>query len=276
MKIRILGLGVAFVALAFAASPIRAAEALPPAPPIREFGLAMTERLGREIYLQDSAAWVATDALQLKVPDLAAAHMIGWIVVPHGQNEEVRFLRDIGNGPEAGYDVDVDRKLHAVVTEPANRRLTADELAAFAARQTASHALTTACRAGYNSVVARDPEGDGWLVWLLAPTPTLGAIPFGGHYRFTISRDGKAVLRRDALSASCMTMQAPPKTGQGSKPAMAVVTHVVSSTPVETHVFLQLQAKTPFMVVAGGRVWLVDDGQISDHGPIPSQSLPAK
>src|SRR4051794_4830347 len=101
----ILGL-LAGAAQAQPAPSARAAET--PRPPIRAFDIPTIERLGLEIYRQDTAAWVATDALRAKVPDLKAAHAIGWIVEPHGADERVRFLRDAGSGPEVGWDIDVD------------------------------------------------------------------------------------------------------------------------------------------------------------------------
>lgn len=233
-------------------------------PPIRAFDIPTIERLGAAIYRQDRAAWLATDALQEKVQDLEGVGLKGWIVEGEGDAEKVRFLRDVGGGLEAGYDIVVDAKGAGAVVEPADRSLTADERAAFAARQTAIQNLPGACRQGYNSVVIHDVEGDGWLVWLLAPSPARDAIPFGGHYRFSISADGQIVKRVDALSASCLTLSAKPDLPPGAKAAMLYVTHIVSPTPVETHVFLQLMYHVPIAVGTGkDKAWIVDNGKIS-------------
>lgn len=233
-------------------------------PPIRAFDIPTIERLGAAIYRQDRAAWLATDALMAKIPDLKGAGLKGWIVEGEGGDEKVRFLRDTGAGLEAGYDILVDEKGAQAVVEPADRSLTADERAAFAARQTAAKNLPGVCRQGYNSVVIRDVEGDGWLVWLLAPSPARDAIPFGGHYRFSISADGQTVNRVDALSASCLTMDAKPNVPAGAKSAALYVTHIVSPTPVETHVFLSLMYRTPIFVGTGkDTIWIVDKGKIS-------------
>jgi opacity protein-like surface antigen len=154
-------------------------------PPIRSFDLPTIERLGAAIYRQDRAAWLATDALVKKVPDLKGAGVKGWIVEGEGGDEKVRFLRDTGAGLEAGYDILVTDKGAKAVVEPADRSLTAEERGAFAARQTAIKNLPATCRPGYNSVVVKDVEGDGWLVWLLAPSPaaTTGfrSAPTGGR-----------------------------------------------------------------------------------------------
>jgi hypothetical protein len=260
----------AAVALEFAT----AALAQPP-PAIRSFDLTATQALGAAMYRQDSAAWVATDALRPRVPDFAAAHLKGWIVEDHALGQRVRFLRDAGTGLEAGYDIDVAPDLKAVVSEPSDRTLTDDEKANFAAIQTAADGVRgqPLCRAGYNHIVLKDPEHDGWLVWLLSPQPTVGSIPVGGHYRFSISKDGKTVVRRDALSASCLVMPAP-NPPPGSRPVAVFVTHVVSPTPVETHVFLQLQSGHAMIVGAGGRMWAIENGHIRDAGPITAKPTP--
>ncbi len=232
-------------------------------PPIRAFDIPTIERLGGAIYRQDRAAWLATDALMAKVADLKGAGLKGWIVEGEGGDEKVRFLRDTGAGLEAGYDILVTDQGALAVVEPTDRSLTAEERSAFAARQTAMKNLPGVCRQGYNSVVIRDVEGDGWLVWLLAPSPARDAMPFGGHYRFSISADGRTVNRIDALSASCLTIDKP-DTPAGSTPAMLYVTHIVSPTPVETHVFLGLMYHLPIAVGTDrDTVWIVDNGKIA-------------
>lgn len=235
-------------------------------PPIREFPIATLEKLGREMARQDAAAWVATDALRPHLADPAAAGLRGWIVVDTPTGQRVRFLRDLGHGLEAGYDIDVTPNLKTKVSEPVDRTLSAEEIANFAAWSTAAVAMKgqPVCRPGYNHIVLKDPERDGWLVWLLAPMPELGAIPVGGHYRFSISADGKTVARRDALSASCMVMPKPDL--KAGTPAAAFVTHVVSPAPVETHVFLQLQSGRTMIVGAGEHAWVISNGRIEDRG----------
>jgi len=221
---------------------------------------------------QDRAAWVATDALRERVPDMTAAHLKGWIVEDRGAGQEVRFLRDVGAGLEAGYDIDVSPDFKTVVSEPSSRALTEEEKAHYVAIQTAADDLRgqPGCGPSYNHIVLKDPQGDGWLVWMLPPLQEMGSMPIGGAYRFSISKDGKAVVRRDALSASCLVIPAP-HLPPSSKPVFAFVTHVVSPRPVETHVFLQLQAGQGLVVGAGGRMWSIFDGHIADAGPIPQK-----
>ncbi|TAJ70335.1 MAG: hypothetical protein EPO51_17515 [Phenylobacterium sp.] len=250
-------------------SPAAAADAPPPVrAPIREFPIATVEKLGRAMARQDVAAWVATDALRPQLADPAAAGLRGWIVEDTPTGQRVRFLRDIGRGLEAGYDIDVTPDPKTKVSEPADRTLSAEEKANFAAWTTATAAMKgrPVCRTGYNHIVLKDPERDGWLVWLLAPMPELGAIPIGGHYRFSVTADGKTVTALDALTASCMVMPKPD--AKAGNAVAAFVTHVVSPTPLETHVFLQLQSRQALIVGAGDHAWLIVDGQIEDRGPL--------
>jgi hypothetical protein len=252
-------------ALSVSASPAVAEET---ASAIRSFDLRTTERLGRVIAMQDMAAWLASDALMAAHPDAGKDGVRGWLVQPKGEVILVRFVRQAGAGYEAAYDVTVGRDRKTNVSTPADRTLRPSEIAAFNARQTASADLTKACRPGYNSVVAKDPERDGWLVWMLAPMVKANTIPVGGHYRYTISADGKSVLGRDALSKSCMVLDIPAQAA-GQEPATAVVTHLVSPTPVETHVFLQLQSGRPLVVITPDKtMWAIDRGVISKAGEV--------
>lgn len=233
-------------------------------PPIRAFDIPTVERLGAAIYRQDRAAWLATDALRAKFPNLADSGVRGWIVVGEGGAERVRFLRRTdGGGLEAGYDIIVDGKGAGPVVEPADRTLSDEERTAFAARQTAIAAAPPRCREGYNTAVVEDPDGDGWLVWLLAPSLSADAVPVGGHYRFTVSQDGRTLERTDALSASCLLMDRRPPEKDGAT-TMMFVTHIVSPEPVETHVFLSLLYRTPIAVgTRDKKVWLVEGGKIT-------------
>ncbi len=254
--------GLAGLLLTLVAGPVLAASDTAP-PPIRTFDLPTIERLGTAIYRQDRAAWLATDALVEKVPDLAGAGVKGWIVVEGADGERVRFLRDIGKGLEVGYDIVIDAKGAGPVVEPADRALTDEERVSFTARQTAVANLPGVCRAGYNTAMVKDPDGDGWLVWLLAPSPATNAVPVGGHFRFTISQDGRKVERIDALSASCLVVERKPRTKDGMAVAM-FATHIVSPQPVETHVFLSLLYRTPIVVgTSDKKLWMVADGKVT-------------
>ncbi|PZR34165.1 hypothetical protein [Caulobacter segnis] len=257
----LLGLALVVAAPTLAAETVR--------PPIRAFDTRTLEQLGATIYRQDRAAWLASDALTAKIKDPAKEKIIGWVVEGHGDAETVRFVRDAGQGPELAFDVEVTAKGAGKPTAPSDRVLSEPARAAFAARMTAARIAPRPCAGTFNSVVAKDPTSDGWLVWLLSPSPTRGAVPVGGHYRFSISADGQTVKQVDALSASCLTLQPPPANAGG---AGLVASHVVSPTPVETHVFLSLAYRQPLYIVTGDQFWPVQEGRIGAPSPIKRQS----
>jgi hypothetical protein len=114
----------------------------------------------------------------------------------------------------------------------------------------------------YNFEVLDDPDGEGFLVYALAATKDPNEVVAGGHSRITVSKDGTKVESVDRLSRSLLVL---PKSGPGgaSKAKALTMTHVVSPTPVETHVFLSLQHKMPFYVATGEKeVWKVEKGTI--------------
>lgn len=223
-----------------------------PAPvPIEEWSPARVSTLGREIYIQDIAAWVGTDALLAALTDAEEATIRGWVVLGDGPTRTVRFLKADGDGVAPGWDIVVTNGQAgspAPATEPA---MTGETLARFQARQTAISNIGALRCGQYNSVVARDPDRDGWLVWLLASSPAQGVMPVGGHYRFHISADGQTMIRRDQLTNGCLNMATNAPPGPTGEPAAVVVTQIVSRGPVETHVFLSLQFRTPIYVATG-------------------------
>ncbi len=236
-----------------------------PAPvPIAEWPLSKISAMGQEIYRQDVAAWVATDALLARFEGSPPAGLRGWIVVPDGEDQRVRFVSLDGEVVRPGWDV-VVRDGQAGPVEIVTDGVLSDlELSRFRARQTAAANIgRLRCGPNMNSVVADDPDSDGWLVWLLTSTTDANIVPVGGHYRFTISADGMTILGRDQLSNSCLAM---PKSepSPGRQLAGLVVSQIVSQTPVETHVFLSLQNRLPIYVGVGDKIFEVNGAVIRE------------
>lgn len=242
----------------------QASQAAAPVPVlIEEWSQAKVIAMGQEIYRQDTASWRATDALIAALGQNRIGAVRGWLVEPAGADLRVRFLKMAGDDVEAGWDILVTNGRAGAVV-PATDVLTAEERAQWAARQTAaSHIGALRCSATLNNVVIKDPDSDGWLVWLLTSTSSANVVPIGGHYRFHISADGLSVLRRDQLSNSCLSMskQTPER---GAQPAAMVVSQIVSAGPVETHVFLSLQNRMPIYVSAGDKLFAVDGARVRD------------
>lgn len=242
----------------------QAVEPLPAPVPVEEWSLDKVSRLGREIYRYDRAAWLASDVLTALPDKSAFSTLRGWIVVPDGDALKVRFISEGDGGVfRAGWDVRVDNRGAGPMTVAPDEPLPADQLAMFKARLTAANNIgRLRCSQRLNTVVIKDPDSDGWLVWLLTSTNDAAIVPVGGHYRFTISADGASVVRRDMLSNSCLPMpKGPPR---GAQPAGLVVSQIVSSGPVETHVFLSLQNRIPIYVSAGNKLFAVEGDRIRD------------
>lgn len=247
---------------ALVAPAVHAQDRAPPPVPIEEWSAAKVSTLGREIYAQDVAAWVATDALLAAIDDEEQATIRGWVVLGAGSTRTVRFLKADGDAVIPGWDIPVTDGRAADPIAATETAMTGETLARFQARQTAV-ANIGALRCGqYNSVVAKDPDGDGLLVWLLASTTQQGVMPVGGHYRFQVSADGQTVNRRDQLSNSCLNMASNPPPGPQGQPAAVVVTQIVSHGPVETHVFLSLGFRVPIYVMADDKLFAVEGDDI--------------
>jgi hypothetical protein len=236
-----------------------------PAPvPIEEWTPDKVTAMGREIYRQDTAAWRATDALLALHSPESLPDLRGWIVVPEGDSLKVRFLREAPSGYRIGWDVIVTGDKAGPVTEPSDGKMTPEETAQWQARQTAiANIGTLRCSANLNAVVILDPDSDNWLVWLLTATTDANIVPVGGHYRFRISADGLTMVRRDQLSVGCLNLDRPSPDPSGQLDSL-FVTQIVSSGPVETHVFLSLQNRIPIYVIHGDTTFMVDGDCIRD------------
>jgi len=224
---------------------------------IREFDVSQLEQFGRQLFKQDKEAANATDLLLAQSLDLSKEQILGWIVQRLALGDRVRFVRQNGAFIEAAYDITFGDQGIPVLSIPKDRALSQDDLAQFAARRLALESIKDACSENYNIVALRDPENSGWLVWALAATTKPKLMVVGGHYRFSISSDGKTLLRSDALSRGCLDIPI-----KDDAQAMAV-THLVSATPLEIHVWLSILHRMPLMVgVAGKDFWRVEKGTI--------------
>jgi hypothetical protein len=257
-------------------------------PLIREFDTDTLARLGRDIYRHDQMAWQATDlvAARIGLERLQAEGAHGWVIDDSGLVPYVRFLRRRDGRLEAACDVQFPLMGKPTVVIPEDRTVTARQAAHSLARETAISRLVEdklplcpLAQGSYNFVVLSDPAGRGLLFYFLRPKETMESIPVGGHYRISLTEDGKTVTRVDRLSVSCMTLQRPPE----GRAEATWMTHLTSNTPIEIHVFLSLQENLPFFVgTPDKRLWKVSEGAIrlmeSPDGtsPASSQSAPGK
>lgn len=234
-------------------------------PEIRDFDLETTSELGKELYRIDQYAARATDILFEQELDLQTYPVVGWIVNLDDDGVLVTFIGEYPNGLRGIFDIRPDARNERRFEISEERKLSDEELARFRARQTAANAITAPCSDRYNSVVLPDPKGESWLVYQLPATMDSDLILVGGYYRVTISSDGNDVLRSDRLSNSCLTLtKQPADMPSGATPVMMFMTHLLSSTPIETHVFLSLLHEMDFAVsTPDGVIWKVSGEQIS-------------
>jgi hypothetical protein len=241
-------------------------------PKIREFDIPTIERLGQEIYTQDQFAWKATDIARAQRGGdrgMRRDGMKGWITESAGGKDIVRMIRVGRGGPEALYDVTFVQGSEPVFSTPTDRTLTADEIAQYNARMLALNNIKNSCSDRYNTVALKDPESDGWLVWALASTTDPNILQIGGHYRFTISADGRSIRSTDALFRGCLQIDKREQARAMAQdkdlvPFGAMVSHLVSLTPVETHAFASLTYQTVIHVgTPDGYAWRIDGGRIT-------------
>lgn len=214
------------------------------------------ERHGRLIHAKDVAAAFATDAVLDIRGDMS--RVMGWITVAQGNAWLVRFLT---TDAKSAHDVLLrSGQPPEVLTHSVPADVPPDQKAMFSARQTATKQHFQQCSDRYNTVVFPSDSRNGWTVYLLAATPIPGRMIVGGHHRFEISADGKTVLSAKPLSRACLTMDEP--LDDENNVVARYVTHIVSKTPVATHVFLNLLHGLPLLVGTEDGLWAISDGKI--------------
>lgn len=235
--------------------------------PIRAFSIDVIEQLGREIYRRDMAAAEATDIMLEQGLDLDAYPLRGWVVTEDSAGVLVTFVGQYDAEYKAVFDIRPDASGAPRFALAERRALSTEEAAQFRARSVAQDEVREPCSERYNSVILKDPETDGWIVYWLAATTQPGVMVLGGHYRVMVSASGQEVIAADRLSRSCMALEQPAPTLE-QETAAAVVTHLVSSTPVETHVFASLLHRKPIYVATGDEtLWAVEGDRIRQVDP---------
>ena len=231
---------------------------------IREFDLETIIKLGNEIYRLDKYAASATDILFEQRLDLSKYPVRGWVVTEESGETLVTFIGEYSDGLRGVFEVRPDLNTVDRFKIVEGRELSPLEKSKFNARQTASNGITDYCSDRYNTVVIEDPTGDAWLVYLIAASIEPDLILAGGHYRITVSKDGNKIINSDKLSRSCLTLNKKDSDiPEGATPVMMFMTHIVSPTPVETHVFLSLLHNMDFAIgTEGNKIWKVSGSGI--------------
>jgi hypothetical protein len=240
--------------------------------PIREFDLETIEKLGRDIHRRNAYAARATDILYQALggdAELLEQGIRGWIVREQNDGALVRFVKRTSEGYRPAFDITFDAAGRGSIKE-ATGALSPPEAAQFKARQQAMQSIPKFYSPHYNTVVLPDVDGDGFLVYALAASMDPDHVVITGHYRITVSADGTAVERVDKLFNSFLVLSkkdAARGMPEGSELAAMTTSHVVSDTPIETHVFINLLHAMPlYILTPNGDVWLIEKGRISRQG----------
>lgn len=165
------------------------------------------------------------------------------------------LLADVARSEELG------TLLFRAFTSPSS----SDPLLERASRK-AEQANVEGCGA-YRSVVIppQQPEPASILVYLIVDRPISDGIVLGRHFRIEVSGDGERILAAAASTESCMNVRARPRPRVPAEAEFlgALVSHILSPSPTEFHVFLSLLHEKPIYVHTKSGRWKVEAGKIS-------------
>jgi hypothetical protein len=233
-------------------------------PTIREFPIATIEALGKQLHRQDAMAATAFDTLFEMYPEAKKLQIRAWITESNAENQRIFIIQEKDSKQSLAYIINFPKDGQPAVEAHLDEPLPPFVQTRLAARASAIEAIPALMAERYNFEVLDDPDGNGFLVYGLAATMKPDEIVVGGHFRVSVSADGSKAEQVDALSRSLLILpKTPTDLPEGSKTAAATMTHIVSSTPVETHVYASLLHKTPFFVATSEKdLWVVGNGKI--------------
>lgn len=218
---------------------------------------ARIERIGRDLYEHDRAAWLATDRARLVIPESERPNLRGWITLRDGEAVIVDFVAE---RPEGLVSVHRSTFRNGGITEHGSVLIPLDDVRrrAHEALAIAMNAPATLCEMPYNSaILPPDAEGEADAdVYLMPATTVEGQIRIGGFVRHSVDVDERRVVETEMFSNSCLIGQNEPGA------AFLVVTHVVSPLPTQAHVFLSLSHGMTIFVSTLEGVFEIAQGRI--------------
>lgn len=234
-----------------------------PVPAELQPAVTHAEFLGRQLYLHDRAAWLATDAMLAdKRMRKLKKSVGGWLTEPTALGVRVIFISN--DAPRRLYEIDVDESER--LSEPTLESptpLTAEHLAQLRARNLAISQSFMQCARKYNTVVL--PSSSGMRVYLMPGFAEHDVYPLGGYHLYEIDGAGEKILSSRKFSNGCIEHQDSPKgLPKGAKPSFGMFTHLLDPQPTEVHVFVSLHAKVPLMIMTidNKMMWSVKSGKV--------------
>lgn len=235
-----------------------------PIPAALQPAVTQAEFLGRQLYLHDRAAWLATDAMLAdKRMRKLKKSVGGWLTEPTALGVRVIFISK-DDAPRRLYEIDVDESER--LSEPTLESptpLTAEHLAQLRARNLAISQSFMQCARKYNTVVL--PSSNGMRVYLMPGFAEHDVYPLGGYHLYEIDGAGEKILSSRKFSNGCIEHQDSPKgLPKGAKPSFGMFTHLLDPQPTEVHVFVSLHAKVPLMIMTidNKMMWSVKSGKV--------------
>jgi hypothetical protein len=215
---------------------------------------ARTEALGQAIFLNDRAAWIATDTAT--TDRLQELNVKGYAIGVYEDIYTVYFITDCGGDECIALSVSIDyAEQSATLNEQDDLYYLEGVLQkVWQARKTAIASGFTKCTPDYNAVVLpQSSEAEpNWLVYLLAATTSSNEVILTGHHRITVSNDGADILRSDQLFNSCLSQEVEPQA------AALAIADPLNTYPVETYVFTSMNYRIPIYVGTSEGKFVVD------------------
>ncbi len=147
------------------------------------------------------------------------------------------------------------------------------------------------CSEIYRSLALPSPAGEGWVVYSLAEATSPDRLALGGHFRASLSQNGKKLGGIEGLSR-CHEVSIDPSSGEpldfeeqpeehsGERSGQLWVMHMGSPIPAEIDVYLSLLHDLSLTVGTWSGAWSVERGSIeflrtwTQRRPPQGRSLP--
>ncbi len=225
--------------------------------------------LGHRMYLYDQAAWHGSDALAEDINMTADHGLRGYVVeqLDNGNLSTLFYAEDEDGLYEfARYEVNGSKVVGGGKLPSEVRIALSPKLIRMAsARQ---HAIDEAvrqewglCTPSQPNFIIFPPDADDLVtVYIISSTTDAAMVPFGGHYRVRLDREGMVVSSR-AFTNSCLNMRLVDE--DGNRSVGIAVTHLLDPHPTEIHFFQSYYARAAVVVAIAGDVTQIVNGEIA-------------